>query len=340
MARANLSVLLLTGCLAAACGGDDEQSTAAGNGGSAGIAGSAGNPSGGSAGSAGAGASGGAPACTKPAEPGNSTHTLVHAGTERQYSLHVPPGYDGVKWMPLVLNFHGYTSNMAQQSLFSGMNATADAEGFVVVYPNGLKNTVNGNQSWNAGACCAFGDSDRDDVGFVDALLDDLASRLCIDDKRVYATGMSNGGFMSYFLACERAQRFAAIGPVAGVLGVPSASCTPSRAVPVIHFHGTEDTLVPYDGGGASGFASVPNTISGWVARNGCSGQPAQTFSNGAARCETTAGCAEGAEVVLCTIDGMGHCWPGQAFCPFGNGSTDISANQAMWDFFERFALP
>jgi polyhydroxybutyrate depolymerase len=312
MIRAKLTALLVASCLVAACGDDDDSP-----------------------------GSGAEPACTSPpAEPGDSTHTLDHAGSQREYSLHVPAGYDGEKRMPPVLNFHGYSSNMAQQALFSNLNATAESSGFVVVYPNGLKNSVNGNQSWNAGLCCAFGDEERDDVGFVDALLDELSSRLCIDRKRVYATGMSNGGFMAYRLACERAERFAAIAPVAGVLGIPAESCQPSRAIPVIHFHGTADALVPYDGGGVSSFPSVPDSIAGWASRNGCSGQPTQTFANGAAHCETTKGCAEGAELTLCTIDGMGHCWPGQSFCPFGNASTDISANQAMWEFFERFQLP
>jgi polyhydroxybutyrate depolymerase len=163
---------------------------------------------------------------------------------------------------------------------------------------------------------------------------------VCVDQKRIYATGMSNGGFMSHRLGCERANRFAAIAPVAGVLGIPPGSCTPSRPMPIIHFHGTADTLEPYDGGGTSGFPSVAQTISGWSTRNGCSAAPTQTFSNGAAHCESTLDCTSGVEVVLCTIDGMGHCWPGQSFCPFGNASTEISANQAMWEFFQRFALP
>jgi polyhydroxybutyrate depolymerase len=350
MSRAKLAVVLTFACLLPACGGDDDDSKA-GSGGSAGSSAGSGGEGGSSAGAGGSsagsggssGGSGGAPSCpSPPVAPGNSTLTLDHAGTQRQYTLHVPPSYAGETAVPLVLNFHGYGSNMGQQVLFSNMNATADAEGFVVVYPDGLKNSTNGMQSWNAGLCCAFGDSDRDDVGFVDALIDDVSSRVCIDQKRVYATGMSNGGFMSHRLACERADRIAAIGPVAGVLGIPPESCKPSRAVPVIHFHGTEDPLVPYDGGGTSSYPSVADTISGWASRDGCTSQPTQTFSNGAAHCETTTGCTGGAEVTLCTIDGMGHCWPGQSFCPptLGSPSTDISANQAMWDFFERFALP
>lgn len=335
MARAATAVVCI--CFAIACGSDEDSG---GSGGAAGAAGSSGSA--GAAGSGGSAGTGGAPSACGVSGAGavDGNHTLEHATGTRQYTLRVPPGHDGTTPLPLVIDFHGYTSNKEQQALFSALGATADAEGFVLVHPDGLTNPGTSDQSWNAGLCCAFGDETRDDIGFVDALLDDVASKVCIDEKRVYATGMSNGGFMSHLLACERADRFAAIAPVAGVLGVPPESCQPSRPVPVIHFHGTQDSLVPYDGGGPGNFPSVPETSAGWAARNGCTGQPAETFANGTATCMTTAGCEGGVEVTLCTLEGMGHCWPGQAFCPFGNGTTDISANDAMWQFFARFALP
>jgi polyhydroxybutyrate depolymerase len=332
MARAGWATLAILMLFASGCGGDDE-----GDGkGTAGNSGASGS-SGATGGSGGMGGSGGGECPASVTAPGNSTHQLQHDGVQREYLLHVPPGYDGSTAVPLILNFHGYTSNMSQQELFSAMDAKSDAAGFVVAYPNGLANPTTNFQSWNAGVCCAFDDPDRDDLGFVDAVLADIATKICVDSKRIFATGMSNGGYLSHLLGCQRADRFAAIAPVAGVLGIASAECQPARPMPVIHFHGTEDQLAPYDGGL---WISVPQTLSDWATRNACTGTPTETFKNGAAHCQTTSGCGGGVEVTLCTIDGMGHCWPGQSFCPYGNSTTDISANDAMWEFFQRFPLP
>ncbi|GMV19666.1 MAG: hypothetical protein KJ015_03170 [Myxococcales bacterium] len=335
--------------LAPACGGDDSSD---GSGGAASTGGAAGSgAAAGAAGAAGAGGSsgsGGTPSAAKPSPgcsggglaPGDSTLKLTHGGVEREYQLHVPPGYDGKAPLPLVLNFHGYTSNAGQQAAFSAMNAKADSAGFLLVYPQGLQNPGTGLTSWNAGLCCAFGDTARDDVGFVGAVLDDVFAKSCVDERRVYATGMSNGGYLSHRLGCELANRFAAIAPVAGVLGIPAGDCKPSRPMPVVHFHGTADSLVAYDGGSLGSSASVPDTFAGWASRNGCSGSPKESFKNGAAHCETYEGCPAGVEVTLCTIDGMGHCWPGQSICPFGQSSTDVSANDRMWELFQKSSLP
>jgi polyhydroxybutyrate depolymerase len=218
------------------------------------------------------------------------------------------------------------------------MDVTADARGFVVAYPDGL------NESWNAGMCCGgAAENGVDDVGFVRAVIKDIAERGCIDLKRVYATGMSNGGFFSNRLACEASDVIAAIGPVAGVLAIDSSACTPNRPVPVVHFHGTADPLVGYDGGcDVCGFdtESVADTVAGWVARNGCTGEPEVVLRNGSATCETTGGCDGDASVTLCTITGGGHCWPGNLFCPFGESTEDISANEVMLDLFETVRLP
>jgi polyhydroxybutyrate depolymerase len=329
--------------LLAGCGGDD---AAAGSGGSTSSGGGSGG-SGGAAGAGGASGTGGGVVATCSGgslAPGDSTVTLTVGGVEREARLHVPPSYDGATPVPLVLNFHGYTSNMGEQQLFSAMNPKSDSAGFLLVYPNGLKNP-DGSTSWNAGACCAFGDAGRDDVAFVSALIDDLASKGCIDLKRVYSTGMSNGGFFSHYLGCKLADRIAAIAPVAGVLGIPPEECKPSRPVPIVDFHGTGDPVVPYDGGGTVGtFASVASTFQAWAALDGCTGAPKQSFVNGKAHCDTYDTCKDGAEVTLCTIDDEGHCWPGQALCPSplsadGKGSTDISANDRMWELFQKFSL-
>jgi polyhydroxybutyrate depolymerase len=214
------------------------------------------------------------------------------------------------------------------------MSTKSDGEGFVVVYPDGL------GSSWNAGACCGTSMSTNvDDVGFVSDLIDALQSQLCIDAKRVYATGFSNGGFLSHKLACEMSTRIAAIAPVSGVLAPPV--CNPTRPVPVMHFHGTGDAVVPYDGSMAMGFTSAPDTFAGWGARNGCTGAPTESFRKNDAHCASYSGCNAGATVTLCTIDNGGHEWPGGLpVPPLGYTTTNISATDAMWDFFRDHPMP
>jgi polyhydroxybutyrate depolymerase len=263
---------------------------------------------------------------------------LEFGGTMRSYEIHLPPAYDGTTALPLVLNFHGFTSSGRGQQASSNMDLTADDEGFLVAYPNGL------DSSWNAGICCGRSATfDVDDVGFARAVIDDIGARGCIDESRVYATGMSNGGFFSHRLACEAADVIAAVAPVAGVLGIDAAACTPARPIPLIHLHGTGDMLVPYEGGGLAGSQSVADSTAGWLARNGCAGEPSVSYQNGAATCETFDQCEGDASVTLCTIEGAGHCWPGQP-CPMlgdlGESTTDIDANEAMWELFSTVKLP
>jgi polyhydroxybutyrate depolymerase len=284
------------------------------------------------------------------------------------YIVHLPPGYDGSKRTPLVLNWHGLTSDASQQEIFSGMDTVADSQGFVLVYPDSP------DMSWNAGVCCAT-DTTRDDVGFGLALVKQIESQTCIDSKRVYTTGMSNGAFMSYALGCEHAEVFAAIAPVAGKVGF--ATCNPSRPVPVMAFHGTADPLVSYYTGSLSGEnLSVPGTVQEWAVRDGCLGatvpigiamdaddggasddageagaanggdagsdgqSPAVTYQMGSVTCQTYSGCDAGATVTLCSAVGEGHCWPGTAFCPYGAYTTDINASSAIGTFFSKFSLP
>jgi polyhydroxybutyrate depolymerase len=260
--------------------------------------------------------------------PGEHTVTLEFDGRERRYIAYVPESYDAAAPTPLVMNIHGYTSADWQQVLFSNMNPTADAHGFIVIYPNGFRN------SWNAGSCCGTAaDMNLDDVGFLVQVVEDSAGRLCIDRRRVYATGMSNGGYMSHRLACEASDVFAAAAPVAGALGVDD--CSPPRPVPVMAFHGTEDPLVSY-GDGEAAFLH-------WVASNGCSG-PSERTVFGGSFCDTYSSCEGGAEAALCTLDPMGHCWPGgsESLCLalIGPYNDDINANEHMWEFFRRFTLP
>ncbi len=262
-------------------------------------------------------------------------HVLPHDGLDRELLVYVPPGYDHRTPTPVVLAFHGYTNTPAQQEEWSMLSETAAQQGFVLVYPQG----TGALSGWNAGDCCLGPGSMVDDVGFTAAILDWLESELCIDSQRVYATGFSNGGFLSHRLACELSDRIAAIAPVAGVMGIDD--CAPVRPVPVLHMHGTSDFVVPYIGSIGFGFESVADTIAGWVARNGCQGEPVNSYARGDASCERYERCDAGAQVELCTIEGGGHTWPGGADIPgAGMTSQDLSANERMWEFFMAHPLP
>lgn len=328
------SALPICLCLVA-CGGSDDSGGRSSTGGSGGSgAGGSGGNTGGAAGAAGSGAA--SSGCGKSDVPPSGKRSLDVGGASRSYQLYLPSGYDSAKKWPLVLNFHGRTASAFGEAapaheFVSKLSEKGSAAGFVVVNPQGLTDS-DGSQTWNAGSCCAE-DKSRDDVGFVDALLDALALDLCIDEKRVYAAGLSNGGFMSHRLACERAERFAAIAPVAAINGM--SSCTPSRPVSVIAFNGTADNLVPYSVSEA--------TIADWVSRNGCGATPTKTFEKGDSRCDTYSGCQAGAEVTFCSVTDGGHTWPGGADLSalgFGKTTQDLSANDALWDFFVKHPLP
>jgi len=269
-------------------------------------------------------------------------HVIVvpHDGLLRRVLLHVPESYDPAAGTTLVLNFHGFSSADWQQSLLTHMNRTSDERGFLVAYPQGVAT------SWNAGDCCGTAWVDGvDDVGFVRAMLDRLERDYCVDPRRVHATGMSNGGFISHRLACELEDRIASIAPVAGVLGMDT--CRPSRPVPVFHFHGTEDLLVPYEGGtpvvhelGAGVvFRAVSETMEHWRVVNGCDATPTETLREGDVTCIEWQGCS--ASTRLCTVDGGGHTWPGGMPIPFlGHTTDDVDATDAMIDFFDAHPMP
>ena len=278
------------------------------------------------------------PTCTgKPAAGTDEKFTIAVGALMRTYYVHTPSAYNPEKRAPVVLNFHALGSNATEQMYFSKMIAASDAEGFIVVHPEGTGTT---RQSWNAGACCDLAaQNDVDDLGFVKAMLDKLDADRCVDATRIFTTGMSNGGFMSHRLACELSDRIAAAAPVAGVNGMPT--CTPKRPVPIMQFHGTLDMLVPYAGMPSYNFPPVEQMITDWATRDACTDQPKETFQMGDATCMGRSACGQGAEVILCTIDGGGHTWPGGLpVASLGKTSTDLDATSAMWQFFQRHPMP
>ena len=258
----------------------------------------------------------------------DSVWMIQSSGLTREARVVIPRSYDPTVPTPVVLNFHGFTSNADQEVLLADMNALAEAEGFIVAYPQGTGIPP----SWNAGACCGTAAADGvDDVQLTRDLLDELERQLCVDGERIFSTGMSNGGFLSHRLGCELSDRIAGIAPVAGVLGVDE--CAPGRPVPVIHFHGTSDLLVPYDGNDSLGFPSVAETIETWGAINGCSEDSEVVYERGDSRCERLLGCPADAPVTLCTVEGGGHTWPGGLPIPvLGKTTDDLDASAMLWD--------
>jgi polyhydroxybutyrate depolymerase len=283
--------------------------------------------------------------------PGDHTRTLTVGDRKRTYLVHVPKSYDGKKPYPVVLIYHGGGSNAAQMVRFSGLSEKADKAGFLAVYPNGT-GRLEGVLTFNGGNCCAYAAMNNvDDVGFTNALLDDLEKVLKVDAKRVYATGMSNGAIMVYRLASELSDRIAAIAPVGGPIG--TEKCSPKRPVPVIHFHGTDDQFAPFKGGKGqksltqTNFYSVDHSIRAWEKANGCNEEPRTEELPDKAKDgtkvtrKTYSGGKDGAEVVLFVIEGAGHTWPGKepAVKFLGKATKNISANDLMWDFFEKHPM-
>ncbi|MCA9246883.1 MAG: hypothetical protein KDA42_07195 [Planctomycetales bacterium] len=286
-------------------------------------------------------------------KPGDQTRTLEVDARPRSYTVHVPPKYAREQPIPVVLVFHGGGSNVEQMIDYCGMNELADRESFLVVYPAGT-GRVEGILTFNGGNCCGYAQRQNvDDVKFVAALLDDLATVARLDERRIYATGMSNGAILSYRLADELSHRFAAIAPVAGPMG--AETCAPRQPVSVIHFHGADDRFAPFAGGrGArslsqTDFFSVDHSIGQWIRANGCPATPhtkellANQVDDDMHATRTIYGPGkDGAEVVLITIHGGGHTWPGRTskFKFLGPSTLDISANELMWEFFQRHPKP
>jgi polyhydroxybutyrate depolymerase len=278
------------------------------------------------------------------------TRSLRVGGLKRTYHVQVPAGHDPTKPAPVVLALHGATMNGPLMAWFSGLNHKADEAGFLAVYPNGTGSRW--SFFWNAGNCCGAAVQTRvDDVAFIRALLDDLAGAYRVDLRRVFVTGMSNGAMMAYRLASELSDRVAAIAAVAGTMA--TQGCQPQRPLSVLHFHGTQDEYVPFTGGKGSksitgvDHHSVEHSIRAWVKANGCREEPTTETLPDKAKDSTTVtiltygGGRDGAEVVLVVIEGGGHTWPGRepGTKVLGRATRNVSANDMMWDFFEKHAM-
>jgi polyhydroxybutyrate depolymerase len=293
-----------------------------------------------------------------PLSPGDHSLTIKQGARERSAIVHVPPHAIEKTALPVVLNFHGGGGHGSNEEEYSLMNRLADRETFVVVYPNGSGRFGNRLLTWNAGTCCAYAVLNNvDDVGFVRALIPELAQKLPIDRRRIYATGMSNGGMMAHRLAAEASDLIAAAAPVAGGMVLPKIKT--ARAVPIMHIHSVDDPRALYTGGLGPPFPmtksqvfhpNIDQMIAKWANHNGCATEPvvADRRADRDARGHTAVKyvflkCRDNAEVVLWKLSGAGHVWPGgkqKVLERILGPSTDIiDANQEMWSFFSRFSL-
>jgi polyhydroxybutyrate depolymerase len=268
-----------------------------------------------------------------------SNGSIVSSGQKREYLLYTPSSYDGTAPTPLVISMHGAGTWGAAQQETSRWNEVADEQGFIVVYPSGTEFP----RMWHS---VRPGPGLTADVTFISELIDTLRSEYNIDPERIYADGMSNGGGMAFVLSCTLSDRIAAVGLVASAQLLPWTWCTDRRAVPMIAFHGTADRFTPYRGGfsrvGRDRFADIPTWAANWAQRNGCAPRPIESVVAADVTSLEYTDCANDAAVVLYTVIGGGHTWPGGMPLPewfAGSTSNSIDATSLMWAFFREHPL-
>ncbi len=287
--------------------------------------------------------------CSGGGTSGTATLTIRFSGANRTVLVHTPVGYTGTTHVPLVLNLHGSGSTAHAQELFTMMDTTADANGFIVAYPQAAIRAGTGfdwnvpNEPLIGGASVPKGAAN--DVQFLSSVITHLELHYCIDAQRVYSTGFSGGARLTSQLACDLSNRVAAVAPVSG-LRLPSPCPTP-RAVPVLSFHGTADPIDPYLGHGQKYWTySVPVAAQRWAEKDSCSPTPTVTQPSPTVQLTQYTGCADGSTVELYMISGAGHTWPGgphlsrAATRILGPQSNVIDASSTIWSFFEAHPLP
>ena len=279
--------------------------------------------------------------------------TIVSYGDTREYLLYVPDSYDPATPTPLVISLHAGATWPAHQLNLTRWNRLADEHGFIVVFPAGSDlpglpfASVVPAKMWHT---FDVGHGLDRDVSFIASLIDTLRSAYNLDTTRIYANGMSNGGGMAFVLSCTLSDRIAAVGMVGTAQSLPSDWCADRPPVPMIAFHGDNDPIVPFDGGPLGDpfnpvrpvFPAVREWVAQWAQRNQCAAHPVEsTIALDVVRVEYP-DCAQGAPVVLYTVLGGGHSWPGGKPPPrwrVGSTSTSIDATRQMWMFFDEHPL-
>jgi polyhydroxybutyrate depolymerase len=250
---------------------------------------------------------------------GTQQITLESGGLQRTFQLDVPESALQGRPVPLVVVFHGVFSNAFQIQTVTGFPDKAAAEGFITAAGDGV------GQSWNAGVCCQPAQGENvDDVGFTRDLVAAVESNYCIDTSRVYATGFSNGSAMVFRLACEAADLFAAFAPISGSLAL--FPCQPSQPRPILISNNIPDPVVNYKLGTFS--------YGEFLRMNGCDATRQTVDLAPTASCEIAPDCADGATTEFCSVQNLGHHWPGGATDPTGQ----FNATDAVWDFLSRFS--
>ena len=278
---------------------------------------------------------------------GLSTRVVVSGGVERCYLLYAPPGFSPTAKVPVLFALHGLAGTPQGFRSMTGWEEIADRETFLVIYPHGSSFPLR----WNTSP--AFNIEETDDVRFIVDMLRDLSQIARVDEDRVYVTGFSNGGGMTDLAACTLADRVAAVGLVEGKGENDPSSCTPTRPVPVIGFFGTADPLESAEypvwffklmnlSPDPKYREGVPLSVwlEGWVRRNGCNSHPRVFPAVGDASVTSYEECTENAEVVIYSIEGGGHTWPGGSNLPFFGKISSVEASEIIWEFFENHPMP
>ncbi len=272
--------------------------------------------------------------------------TIDIDGVAREYRVHLPPSYDATSKAPVVIAMHGMTSNKNWFQIMSNMDVHSDAQGMVTVYPQGLERKLFGNSQsvthWNA----SFG-SDVDDISFISQLIDTVIADYNLDADRVYITGHSNGGFMTYELMCSIPEKIAAAAPHAALMSNASKQdCAQKHNIPLLHIHGTGDGAVPYKG--RFGFnTSVPDTLKFFADRYNCDAEkvskdlPDLDVNDGATvSYETYENCQSGGAIEHYVIHEGGHTWSGSEIVNDTPHSMDIDTSKLIIDFFNGKSRP
>ena len=275
--------------------------------------------------------------------------TMTVDGRVRTYTLNLPPNYYSSENFSLVIAMHGGGGDAAQFESTSRLTEKANAAQFIVVYPEGVQSTgALAARTWNAGSCCDYAVANNiDDVKFISLLIDKLLAGYKINPKKVYATGHSNGGMLSYRLACEIPNKIAAIAPNSCTMVV--AACNPGRPVPVLHMHSILDTRVPYQGGPGSGVGtstihlpSLDSVLNAWSLKNTCASGAQVLVNNSSYKFTKWSACSNAVTIQYYLTQDGGHAWPGGLpGGTFGDTpSTVINANDLLWEFFQQYQLP
>ncbi len=272
-------------------------------------------------------------ACARPHAAGQFAQSFAFQGAQRTYQLYVPRAYTGANAIPVVFDFHGYGSNAVQQMVYANFTPESDRDDFLVVAPDGQ---VPADRHFNLSGEPGL----QNDVQMVSALLDHIEATLCVDPRRVFATGMSDGGAMTSVLACRMSNRFAAFGAVAVVV-----ACGGTRAVPIMAFAGTADPVVPFNGGkvqccGGGLVAGAAAAMASWAAHDRCAAKFEDVKLGSEVTRRTWPQCARGSSVTLYIIEGGGHTWPGSIpIARLGMTTRQIDATATIWRFFQANPL-